>query len=192
MQIRLNRLALLLMLATLGGCALFQPKVIPPCSDAAYRQFDFWLGEWTVLRAADESGDEAFSSISQIMQGCALQERYHTTAGYSGESLNWYDPELMQWRQTWVDVSGTVLQLSGGLNEQGQMVLSGNNRRDERDKPLIDRISWTPYDDGTVVQQWDISRDNGVTWERIFSGLYEPRRPAEPALLEPQLQQPES
>ncbi len=178
---RLRYLLLLAGLIALSGCALFQPKIIPPCSEAAYHQFDFWLGEWNVLRAGDESGDEAYNSITPIMQGCALQERYHTSSGYSGESLNWYDPELMQWRQTWVDVSGTVLQLSGGLNAEGQMVLSGNNRRDERDKPLLDRITWTPYEDGTVVQQWDISRDNGATWERIFSGLYEPRVPAQPA-----------
>ncbi len=183
----LMRAALLLVFVSLSGCTLFQPQVVPPCSDPVYRQFDFWLGEWTVLRAGDESGQEAYNSITSIMQGCALQERYHTSGGYSGESLNWYDPELMQWRQTWVDVSGTVLQLYGGLNAQGQMVLRGTNRRDEREQPLVDRLTWIPQDDGSVIQHWDISRDQGVSWERIFMGLYEPKpQPAQlPAPAQP-------
>ena len=171
---------------SLSGCALFLGSGVPePCSGPMYRAFDFWLGDWNVQREPSTTQSsaaklpDASSEISSIVQGCAVQEHYHTDSGYSGDSLNWYDPGLAQWRQTWVDNSGMVLQLAGGLNSQGQMVLSGDQRQDELGQAIQDRISWTPQRDGSVIQLWQSSADAGKTWEEVFRGRYV-RKPAAP------------
>ena len=172
------RFALLaLSLLCLSACvAVEDPVEAAPCQQEVYRHFDFWIGEWEVVQQP-ESKLKAFNSISPFVQGCAIKERYQTQSGYSGESLNWYDPQLQQWRQTWVDNAGTVLQLAGGLNEQGEMVLSGDQRRDERGAAIFDRITWTPLQNGHVIQLWETSLDQGKTWKTLFRGLYRPRAP---------------
>lgn len=163
----------LLLASALGGCSLIQQWFAPaaPCSQPVYRQFDFWLGDWDVRRKG-ESEAKARNRISQIMQGCALKEAYSADSGYSGESLNWYDLETGQWRQSWVDNAGTVLQLAGGLNEQGEMVLTGRSRRDEQGELILDRIRWSPQPDGSVLQHWDSYSEQTQQWSLVFEGLY--------------------
>ena len=34
------------------------------------------------------------------------------------------------------------------------------------------RITWTPNDDGTVRQVWNVSTDGGATWKVVFDGTY--------------------
>ena len=50
------------------------------------------------------------------------------------------------------------------------MVLAGE--RPMPDGPLPDRLTWIPLRAGSVRQQWDVSRDGGETWRRVFDGLY--------------------
>ena len=143
------------------------------CSDPGYRQFDFWLGRWSVGQPGREA--MAVNEITRAAQGCALQERYHNASGYTGTSLNLYDPESGTWSQLWVDNGGLVLHLRGGLDGEGRMVLSGE--RTARDGARVrDRITWAAVPDGTVRQVWDVSRDGGKTWENLFTGEYVPIR----------------
>lgn len=37
---------------------------------------------------------------------------------------------------------------------------------------VINRIKWTPNDDGTVRQLWEGSKDGGQNWSIIFDGNY--------------------
>ena len=75
------------------------------------------------------------------------------------------------WHQTWVDNTGRLLLLEGGLSD-GAMVLEGTTQRDG--KSVRHRITWTPRDGGTVQQVWAISQDDGATWTTAFDGLYTP------------------
>ena len=62
--------------ALLAAPALAQTPVSapPPCTDAAYRQFDFWLGEWIVSDlAGKKQGD---NSITREEGGCLILERW--------------------------------------------------------------------------------------------------------------------
>ena len=36
----------------------------------------------------------------------------------------------------------------------------------------LQRITWTPRTDGSVVQQWDTSDDGGTTWTTSLRGNY--------------------
>lgn len=141
------------------------------CSAPEFRQFDFWLGRWSVGAPGREPG--AVNDITRQAQGCFVQERYHTRAGYVGGSVNWYDPADGRWRQLWIDNGGLILRLEGGLDAEGRMVLAGE-RLTAEGRPLLDRITWIPDPDGTVRQVWDTSEDGGRTWSNFFTGVYTP------------------
>lgn len=136
------------------------------CTAPVFRQFDFWLGRWTVTNPAGVV--VGHSRITRISRGCAIHEQWLGRAT-TGNSLNYYDHGSRQWHQDWVGGGGQVLHLHGG-RKGASMVLEGT-RHDARGK-VIDRISWTPLAAHRVRQHWQISRDGGVTWQTIFMGTY--------------------
>lgn len=136
------------------------------CDAPESRQFDFWLGEWTVT--TPEGKVAGTNSIKREYDGCVLHERYVTPRGYAGESLNAWDADRKVWHQTWVDNTGTVLLLDGKLSGNA-MVLEGAGLAEG--KPIRHRITWTPNADGTVRQHWETSGADG-RWTTAFDGLY--------------------
>ncbi|WP_251358349.1 hypothetical protein [Kangiella sp. TOML190] len=143
------------------------PEPTPiPCSSDEYRQFDFWIGDWEVFDIDNKKVGE--NRIVKILAGCALQENWTGVSKNRGHSYNIYDTSTASWHQTWVDNSGTLLQLDGGLKD-GAMVLEGESYTPQG--PLLNRISWTAKDDA-VLQVWSLSTDRGKTWRAIFHGLY--------------------
>ena len=137
------------------------------CDSKEHRAFDFWLGEWDVKTA--EGKVAGTNSISLEYDNCVLHERYQTPKGFSGESLNVYDAGRKQWHQSWVDNSGTLLLLDGGIRD-GKMVMEGEIINAEG-KASQQRISWTPNADGTVRQLWEYTNAEGK-WEIAFDGIY--------------------
>jgi hypothetical protein len=152
------------------------PAPEAPCSSPAYHQFDFWIGNWDVTAGGQPAGT---NTINPIHGGCALQENWQGAGegGISGTSFNIYDRATGNWHQTWVDSSGTLLLLDGGLVD-GVMVLSGQRPAREAGGMVQHRISWTPNPDGSVRQLWEASQDNGDSWAVLFDGLYT-RAPAD-------------
>jgi hypothetical protein len=112
------------------------------------------------------------NSIHPVHGGCALQENWQGAGagGISGSSFNIFDRASGKWHQTWVDASGTLLQLDGGLVD-GAMVLAGS-RPAASGGIALHRISWTPNEDGSVRQLWEASQDDGDSWNVLFDGLY--------------------
>lgn len=139
-----------------------------PCDSPEYRQFDFWLGQWQVTTPSGKVAGE--NRISQLHGLCVVHEQYKTAGNYQGSSYNTYNVRTQQWQQTWVDNTGLLLNLTGGLDGKN-MVLSGPGKgKDGVD--TIERITWVPKDDGTVQQLWQQSTDNGKSWTTLFDGLY--------------------
>ena len=140
------------------------------CSSPEYQQFDFWVGDWNVSSDGQPAGT---NSIHPIHNGCALQENWQGSGagGISGTSFNIYDQATGRWHQTWVDDSGTLLLLDGGLID-GAMVLSGQRPARDGHGMTQHRISWTPNPDGSVRQLWEASKDEGGSWTVLFDGLY--------------------
>ena len=159
-----NRLKLLLVtLATAGATTAFAA----PCDAPEHRQFDFWIGEWEVRTPDGKLAGN--NRITRAYGGCVLQERYDTGRGYSGESLNTYDAARKVWHQTWVDTSGTLLLLEGGLRGDS-MVLEGQTVDASR-AVTRHRITWSPQSDGGVRQHWE-STDAKGQWTTAFDGHY--------------------
>ena len=144
-------------------------SVSDDCTGAAFRAFDFWVGQWIVR---DSTGTQVGTSrISIVARGCGILEEWTGTSGSRGTSLNYYDPATDTWHQDWVGDSGLLLHLAGGLKD-GAMVLTGTRRRDG--DTVRDRIRWRELPGGRVRQEWRTSSDGGETWERAFLGVYEP------------------
>ena len=141
-----------------------------PCADGAYREFDFWAGNWVVKVA---SGEEAGRNSITIEQGgCVLIERWSSADGSTGISLNFYDPVQKIWTQTWVS-PGTVLTMTGGL-VNGEMVLEGPLHYLQKPRATRLKGTWTRLPDGRIRQRFVESRDEGKTWTEWFDGYYSP------------------
>jgi len=148
------------------------PHDAEPCAHPAHREFDFWIGEWDVH---DADGTLAGRNlIEPLFGGCVLRETWNGTAGLRGTSLSMYSEGRRAWHQTWVDSSGSLLTLDGGLRD-GVMVMEGSTpARDDPAVTLRHRISWAIIDGDPdrVRQHWQVSRDDGQTWETAFDGRY--------------------
>jgi hypothetical protein len=141
-----------------------------PCRDSGYRQFDFWLGEWEVRSPAGELAGH--NTISATMGGCGLREEWRGARGLLGTSLSTWSPPSRSWHQTWIDSSGTLLLLDGGLQD-GAMVLEGEAPLRGAEQTLRHRISWSVVDADPdhVRQHWQTSEDGGE-WQTAFDGHY--------------------
>jgi len=142
------------------------PAPAPPCSTPEHRRFDFWEGTWEVRNRAQPDRRPATNRLTLVEGGCVLREEY-ASGPYSGRSLSFYDARDGVWRQTWIDNQGQPLHLEGGWRD-GAMVM------EQRREGTIDRITWTPLEDGNVTQVWTRSEDGGESWTTVFDGLYVP------------------
>lgn len=134
------------------------------------RAFDFWLGSWDVF--APDGRQVGTNRIESLYDGAALAEHWEGVGGIRGTSLNALDTGTGRWHQTWVDSSGALLRLEGGVVE-ASMVLEGTAPADDVPARVDQqRITWTPNADGSVRQHWEVSSDGGASWRTAFDGEY--------------------
>jgi hypothetical protein len=170
-------ISVMLIAATLAGGVQVARSVrgdVPPgrvagcADDARYEAFDFWLGEWVVHTA--DGALAGHNRITKAEAGCLVMEEWTSAQGGSGRSMNYIDPMDQSWKQLWVDASGTVIELSGGLRDNAMnlegMVYARNGT------PYNLRGIWTPLADGRVRQLFEQSKDGGTSWEPWFDGYY--------------------
>lgn len=138
-----------------------------PCDGPEFRQFDFWIGKWTVH--APDGRQVGTSEITAVAGSCAIREQWQGAGGSPGTSLNYYDPAEKHWHQDWVGGDGTILHLRGGL--EGKAMVMSEESETAKGK-IINRITWTPLLGGEVQQQWEVSEDGGKTWKTSFLGIY--------------------
>ena len=167
--------ATVLLLVLIPSIAAAATATSPTCSSGEHRQFDFWAGDWDAY-ALDE-GDKlvARAHVEVILDGCALLEVYDQLDGLKGQSFSIYDASRGVWHQSWVTNRGKLLQLDGRFQD-GRMVLTGTDRRDDGRSPLI-RGAWKTVEKG-VRETAETSDDNGRTWKPLFDILFKPRPPA--------------
>lgn len=127
--------------------------------------FDFWIGHWDVYKYGTDTL-VGLSEISSIVNHRSIQEKYKSSRGpYRGTSTNIYNKAKDRWEQYWVDNSGLVLHITGGLQD-GKMILKNCENNS------CNKIIWTPEENKQVRQEWFQSNDNGITWKKVFDGQY--------------------
>ena len=136
------------------------------CRSLPYRQFDFWLGQWSVHLADGQVAGS--NSIRASEDGCLITERWQGARGSNGYSMNFYQPGSGLWRQVWVS-RDSVIEIGGGL-EDGSMSLGGEIVYPASGERLPFRGLWTPLEDGRVRQFFEEQRGN--KWQPWFEGFY--------------------
>ncbi|MDF1799604.1 MAG: hypothetical protein P1V81_10540 [Planctomycetota bacterium] len=167
--------------ALIGSAALLpddDPVVEAPAAEEVdhTRDFDFWLGEWECFgRDGTLNGT---NSVALEADGRVVQEHWVGAGGGSGTSLSALLNSTGRWHQTWIDSSGGILRLDGGLDEAGRMILESTTPRLDGKGEVQNRVVWTPGGTGdavTVHQLWTWSIDGGATWNTAADLIY--RRP---------------
>ena len=162
-------------LARIAGALLFTaPSLLAQgrtpafgCGAAVNRQFDFWVGDWSVTVGGQPAGTNLLTSEED---GCVVHEHWNGSRGGTGQSLNFYDTAIGKWHQLWVDNQGNYLHLIGAFADD-RMLLEGTAPGPDG-KGQQQRLTFFKNRDGSVRQLWETSADEGRHWAVAFDGLY--------------------
>lgn len=152
----------------LGGLSRAVPR--SPClDDVAYRQFDFWLGNWDVFSPAGPQ--VGTSMITMELDGCVIAESWTDADGGRGRSINTYDTDTDQWHQTWVSANTQGhLRMAGGI-VNGEMVLAGVRESPVFGLTLFNEFRWATLDPDIVRQTGEL-RIPAIDLVSSFTGIY--------------------
>ncbi len=134
------------------------------------RQFEFWVGEWDVKRAAAEAGPSVgVSRIESLAGGCVVLENWESQ-GFTGKSWNFFDVGSGKWRQIWLDVTGRKAEFSGEYKD-GAMRLEGETIT-ANGKKAKSRMTFFNLGPNKVRQFAERSIDDGKTWTTTVDLIY--------------------
>ncbi len=145
-------------------------RVYPCNEEPEAKQFDFWVGRWEV-RMPDGTliGHD---TITKQNGGCTIVEKWDGAGGSSGTSVSFYVPSKGQWREIWTGSTGTLADISGGLNQKGQMHMEGTVEYVNPPNVVAFRGTWTQTDDGRVRQKMEEFDLGAQAWTLWFDGIF--------------------
>jgi hypothetical protein len=156
-------------------CGLFaaQTHAAEPaksCSDAEYRKFDFWIGDWDTfdVPVTSVSKSIARNHVDAILENCVIREDYDQFDGHHGQSFTIYDAPRKVWHQSWVTNRGELLVLEG--TRSGDRITLEGDMVKTKDKQRV-RVVWYPQGDD-VRETATASSDGGKSWKPLFDILF--------------------
>jgi len=155
------------------GQATTPPAPPPPfCeNNDGFNDWDFWVGNWNVYSNDENRNFQGTNSIEKKYNNCLMTETWMGASGGGGFSINYYNAVTGEWRQVWI-ANGFSIDYTGGLNEDGQMVLNGFIYGYRPNKQTPFRGIWTAEDNGDVIQHFDIYDAANDVWNVWFEGRY--------------------
>jgi len=144
-----------------------------PCDyDPLYRQFDFWVGDWDVVRT-DNGMAAGLSHIERVIGNCVIWESWTSlgNSGYTGKSYNIYNPDYKRWEQFWVDSAGTMIHFYGKLND-GVMDFYTDDVPQADGSTLKRHLQFFNQSPDRVRQFSQGSKDGGKTWNVEYDLTY--------------------
>lgn len=142
-----------------------------PClTDRRYRTLDFWIGDWAVTNFGN-GAPAGENDVHASLDGCLIIENWTPSNGNRGrgKSLNFFDATTERWRQVYITDTGTVLDFTGEPRD-GAMHFTRNYQLNGR--RIQERMVFTPLEGGDVHQNWELSPDDGRTWQPLLNGRY--------------------
>jgi len=167
------RLLLFVLLGVVASPLLAAEHASSVCSAPAYRQFDFFVGDWDTYDVQAQDKVVARNTVKVILDGCVIHEDYRQNDGLHGESYSLYDAARKVWHQSWVTNRGDLLLLDGGVQD-GRMIFKGVERKSGKPDALV-RAAWYRQGDG-VRETAEQSLDGGKTWKTEFDILFKPHK----------------
>jgi hypothetical protein len=145
-----------------------------PCSESTEsRQFDYWLGEWTVTYPGAPGGST--SKVQLELDKCMVVERWDGGKGHNGENMFAYSADDKKWHGMFADNQGRVHVFEGKVLE-GRAEFYGPSHG-PNGETVLDRIRIVRISGDKVEQSWEKSTDNGGTWTTEFRGEYSRKNP---------------
>lgn len=152
-------------------CAQQQAPISPCHTNSAYRQFDFWIGEWEAFNPQGKKAGD--SKIELILDSCVILENWHSASyNYSGKSFNTFNTETGKWQQTWVDNAGGITYYSNGEFKDGKMIVTTPNDKQPDGTYKMLRMTFSKLSDDKVRQFGESSTDGGAVWKTDFDLEY--------------------
>lgn len=153
------------------------------CDSPEAREFDFWIGDWAIdqqLRGRDGSWIRlpAKTSVSSILQGCAILERWEGEVQFFWEdmeapeplealSVRAYDPTSASWRIHWMDTRSPRFgepYVGGFDGSRGEFRRTTSSPDGER----ASRIVFTRLTKDSLHWELAVSSDEGKTWRPLW------------------------
>ncbi|MDQ6779675.1 MAG: hypothetical protein M3Z37_00765 [Candidatus Eremiobacteraeota bacterium] len=155
------------MLAVVGVANGPAGAASPGCTGDKFRSFDYMIGTWIGRNVRGEVRGKA--EVTAVLAGCSIRMHW-TGRTYEGTNNNTYDTSRSLWQKAWFDNTGGV-ELSEGHIVQDALVYVGTDY--EHGKAVeLHRESWIPLPDGRVQEHYEISKDQGHTWQKVFDTYY--------------------
>lgn len=163
-----------------------------PAGTASVNDYAFWEGEWHVYETA--TGNlMGFDEIKRELAGCVLvqhwrqmNDRYSRPGApyrFSGRSISGIRSDG-KWHQLWVDTEGSHIDVKGGLNSEGQMVLESDwqtaARQDGTELKFKRVWTWAPQSDGTI-HNWGVTKIEGQDDRPSYDVTYRRNAPGNAA-----------
>lgn len=160
-----------LITAVIVGTAIAQlpgDQELPPCSDPAFMQFDFWVGTWDLTW---DDGGRGRNIITKSLDDCVIVEHFDGTPVIllRGMSVSTYNRMIGRWQQTWVDNQGGYLDFTGFF-ENGTMILQ--RAAPEHGPDVYQRMVWYDISRDSLHWNWERSDDQGKTWRVLWNITY--------------------
>lgn len=138
--------------------------------------FDFWLGNWDLTwEDADGTLAKGSNRIERILDGNVIKESFKALSGayegFEGQSYSVYNTRTGEWKQTWVDNNGGYLDFTGEFD--------GDKRIFKREGvapgggDILQRMVFCEITDDSFTWDWEVSEDNGITWQLRWRINYE-------------------
>lgn len=145
-----------------------------PCLDGAeHRALDFWIGEWDVRGVKAAPGaPPSRSRIERVEDGCVIAEQFTSPNGYSGRSLNAYDPRKRRWEQFWTDNKGGIHHYLGQARDGNMYYAARNVQFAGMSAPGTVRMTFFNLGPDKVRQLGEQSTDGGRTWSTTYDLTY--------------------
>jgi hypothetical protein len=165
----------ILLFSLLVSTALQLTAQKKPCSNPAYRQFDFWIGEWEAYGLnGKKAGD---SKITVILDSCIILEEWTSASvnqglRYAGKSFNTWNAATKQWQQTWVDNVGGTNEYLEGKFEDNKIIYTSKPFPFSKDTMANRKMTFTNLSPVKLRQHGEITKDKGATWSTEYDLEY--------------------
>ena len=134
------------------------------CDSAESKQMDFWVGDWEASYTVNGAAVKSHNRVTKVLDGCAIFEEFTGPPATSlvGRSYSVFDRFSGQWKQTWVDNSGSYLDFVGGVVD-GNRVFAREFQR--QGKTVKQRMVFRDVKPESFKWLWQRSDDEGATWK---------------------------
>jgi hypothetical protein len=141
------------------------------------RSLDFWLGDWDVTWDTPRGQGRGRNRLTRVVGRRGILERFDGRGPLGrrlhGMSVSIRDSRDGRWRQTWIDSSGSYLDLVG-VEVDGR--ISFEMQVVEEGRPVKRRMTWSDVTAEAFVWRWQESKDQGASWTDLWRIDYR-RRP---------------